>query len=139
MTAPTGSRSACARRIRSGSTATPPAVDSTDNPNEFTLLDLTPLVPHAGGYVHPLTGNSDFGPYPADMPERDAFRGPGFWNVDFVLSKRVRFGIRAVQFRAEAYNLFNHANMYPRADTADVSASDFIGVTRTATAASSSA
>ncbi len=99
--------------------------DSTGNPNEFNLLDLTPLVAHAGGYVHPLTGNSDFGPYPDDMLERNAFRGPGFWNVDFILSKRVRFGTRAVQFRGEAYNLFNHANMYPRADTADVSAHRF--------------
>ena len=101
--------------------------DSTGNPNEFNLLDLTPLLPSAGGYAHPLTGNSDFGPYPADMLERSAFRGPGFWNVDFVLSKRVRFGSRAIQFRGEAYNLFNHANMYPRADTADVSGTDFVG------------
>ena len=86
---------------------------ATDNPNEFKLLDLTPLVRSAGGYVHPLTGNSDFGPYPADMTERNAFRGPGFWNVDFGLSKRVRFGgTYAVQFRLEAYNLFNHANMF---------------------------
>ena len=60
------------------------AVDgsATGNPNEFKLLDLTPLMPSAGGYVHPRTGNSDFGPYPADMTERNAFRGPGFWNVD---------------------------------------------------------
>jgi hypothetical protein len=94
---------------------------STDNPNEFSLLDLTPLVAHAGGYVHPLTGNSDFGPYPADMTERDAVRGPGYWNVDFGLSKRVRFGTRAVQFRIEAYNLFNHANLFPNTGTADVS------------------
>ena len=46
------------------------------------------------------------------MTERDAVRGPGYWNVDFGLSKRVRFGTRAVQFRLEAYNLFNHANMF---------------------------
>jgi outer membrane receptor protein involved in Fe transport len=94
---------------------------ATDNPNEFSILDLTPLVGHAGGYVHPLTGNSDFGPYPADMTERDAVRGPGYWNVDFGLSKRVRFGTRAVQFRIEAYNLFNHANLFPNTETADVS------------------
>jgi hypothetical protein len=96
---------------------------ATENPNEFTLLDLTPLVAHAGGYVHPLTGTSDFGPYPADMTERDAVRGPGYWNVDFGLSKRVRFGTRAVQFRIEAYNLFNHANLFANTNTADVSGS----------------
>ena len=94
---------------------------STDNPNEFSLLDLTPLAAHAGGYVNPITGNSDYGPYPADMTERDAVRGPGYWNVDFGLSKRVRFGTRAVQLRLEVYNLFNHANMFANTNTADVS------------------
>jgi hypothetical protein len=99
----------------------------TGNPNEFALLDLGRLLPYAGGYVHPLTGNTDYGPYPADMTERDAFRGPGFWNVDFGLSKRVRFMDHyAVQFRLEAYNLFNHANMFVHADAADLSATDTI-------------
>ena len=104
------------------------AVDgaSTGNPNEFNLLDLTPVVAYAGSYTHPLTGNSDFGPYPASMTERNAFRAPGIWNVDFSLSKRVRFGTQAVQFRVEAYNLFNHANMYARIGSADVSSADFI-------------
>jgi outer membrane receptor protein involved in Fe transport len=99
---------------------------ATDNPNEFSLLDLTPLVAHAGGYVHPVIGTSDFGPYPADMTERDAVRGPGFWNVDFGLIKRVRFGTRAVQLRAEAFNLFNHANLFPNTNTADVAAGSMI-------------
>jgi hypothetical protein len=95
---------------------------ATANPNEFTLLDLSPLVPYAGGYVNPTTGNSDFGPYPADMTERDAFRGPGAWNVDLSLSKRFRFGDRyALQLRVEAYNVFNHANMYVNSPNADLS------------------
>jgi outer membrane receptor protein involved in Fe transport len=94
---------------------------STDNPNEFSLLDLTPLAAHAGGYVNPITGNSDYGPYPADMTERDAVRGPGYWNIDFGLSKRIRFGTKAVQLRLEVYNLFNHANLFANTNTADVS------------------
>jgi Carboxypeptidase regulatory-like domain/TonB dependent receptor-like, beta-barrel/TonB-dependent Receptor Plug Domain len=104
--------------------------ESTGNPNEFSLFDLTPLLPHAGGYVNALTGNSDFGPYPADMTERNSVRGPGYWNVDFGLSKRVRFGTRAVQFRIEAYDLFNHANMFPKTDTADLSSVTEITGTR---------
>ena len=32
-----------------------------------------------------------------------------------------------MQVRGEAYNLFNHANMYPHADTADLFSTDFIG------------
>ena len=100
---------------------------ATGNPNEYKLLDLTPLVQYAGGYVHPLTGNSDFGPYPDDMTERDAFRGPGFWNLDLGVSKRVRMGPRyALQFRFEFYNLFNHANMYAQASNADISSFDSI-------------
>ena len=100
---------------------------STGNPNSYNLLDLTPLEPLAGTYVNRITGNSDFGPYPANMTERDAFRGPGFWNVDFSLSKRARFSDRmAVQFRVEAYNLFDHANMYARTGDADISSVSFI-------------
>jgi outer membrane receptor protein involved in Fe transport len=94
----------------------------TGNPNEYTLLDLTPILATAGSYVNPLTHNSDFGPYPSTMTQRDAFREPGYWNVDFLMSKRFRFGGHyAAQFRLEAYNLFNHANMYVHADSADVS------------------
>jgi len=108
------------------------AVDgnSTGNPNEFSLFDLTPLIAHAGGYVNTLTGNSDFGPYPADMMERNSVRGPGYWNVDFGLSKRVRFGTRAVQFRIEAYDLFNHANLFPKTENADLSSFTEITGTR---------
>lgn len=104
--------------------------DSTGNPNEFSLMDLSGLLAHAGGYVNAITQNSDFGPYPTDMTKRNAVRGPGYWNVDFGLSKRVRFGTRAVQFRIEAYNLFNHANMFPKTDTADLSSATEITGTR---------
>ncbi|MFN8093504.1 MAG: TonB-dependent receptor [Vicinamibacteria bacterium] len=94
----------------------------TGNPNEFKLLDLTPILGSAGAYVNPLTGNSEFGPWPADMTKRDAFRGPGAWNLDLTLSKRFRVGERyALQFRVEAYNVFNHANMFVYTSNADVS------------------
>jgi len=99
----------------------------TGSPNEFTLLDLTPIMGSAGAYVNPITGNSEFGPWPATMTERGAFRGPGSWNVDMSLSKRFRFGDRyALQVRVEAYNLFNHANMIAYTTNADVSSFDSI-------------
>jgi hypothetical protein len=61
------------------------------------------------------------------MTKRDAFRGPGYWNVDFGFSKRFRFGSNyAAQIRIEAYNLFNHANMYVQAANADLSYSDML-------------
>ena len=75
----------------------------------------------AGAYVNPITGNSEFGPYPADMTERNAFRGPGAWFFDLSMSKRFRFGDHyALQLRAEAYNVFNHANMYAVTGNADI-------------------
>ena len=54
------------------------------NPNEFSCSTSAGADAVAAGYVNPITGNSDFGPYPADMTKRDAFRGPGCWNIDFV-------------------------------------------------------
>jgi hypothetical protein len=44
---------------------------------------------------------------------RGAFEGPGSWNYDFALLRSIALtesGIR-LQFRAEFYNLFNHANL----------------------------
>jgi hypothetical protein len=100
---------------------------ATGNPNEFNLLDLTPLLGAAGSYINPITKNTDFGPYPSNMTQRDAFRGPGKWNVDFGLNKRFRFAsTRAVQVRFEAFNVFNHANMYVHTDNADISGTTMI-------------
>ena len=46
---------------------------------------------------------------------RNAFRGPGFWNVDFSFSRSFtlpRMGEQGrLQFRAEFFNLFNHTNL----------------------------
>ena len=100
---------------------------ATGNPNEYQLLDLTPILGAAGSYVHPLTGNSDFGPYPSNMTERDSFRGPGAWDLNFSLHKRFRFGTRyAAQFRLEMFNVFNHHNMYANTVSADVSSASMI-------------
>jgi hypothetical protein len=44
---------------------------------------------------------------------RNAFRGPGLWNLDASLAKMVRINdSHALQFRAEAFNVFNHANLF---------------------------
>jgi outer membrane receptor protein involved in Fe transport len=95
---------------------------SDGTPNLFTLLDMNPLQAAYGSYVNPRTGNSDYGPYPSTMTERNAFRGPGAWYLDLGFSKRFRFGDHyAVQLRLEAYNLFNHANMFAQTGDAEVS------------------
>ena len=46
---------------------------------------------------------------------RNVFRGPGFWNMDFGLSRSIAFprlGEQGrIQLRAEVFNLFNHTNL----------------------------
>jgi hypothetical protein len=64
-------------------------------------------------YVNPVTLTSEFGPWPSGMTARNAFRGPGVWNIDlgvyknFTITERVK-----AQFRGEFYNLPNHPNLY---------------------------
>ena len=97
----------------------------TGQPNEFNLIDLSGQVP--GGFFNPtvvLPGFgplSEFGPFPTNMTKKDAFRGPGFWNVDFGLFKNihVRENMR-LQIRGEFYNVFNHANMFVDGASAEV-------------------
>ena len=65
------------------------------------LLDKTKFRPPVGENIGNLT--------------RNIFRGPGFWNVDFGLSRSFplpRLGEQGrIQFRAEFFNLFNHTNL----------------------------
>jgi hypothetical protein len=58
-------------------------------------------------------GISDFGPFPANMTGRNAFRGPGAWNLDAAVNKDFKLTERyGLTFRAEGFNIFNHHNMY---------------------------
>ena len=90
---------------------------STTSPNLFNLLNL-PAATSFGNAA--LDGISDFGPYPATMTARNAFRGPGAWNLDVALSKTFPITERVgLEFRAEGFDIFNHANMYVVAANAD--------------------
>ncbi|MFL6436951.1 MAG: TonB-dependent receptor domain-containing protein [Terriglobales bacterium] len=86
--------------------------------NSFNLLTLP-----AGNTAvfNPTLGISDFGPYPADMTHRNAFRGPGAWNLDLSASKRfrIREGMD-LEFRAEGFNVLNHHNFYVNGANLDV-------------------
>jgi hypothetical protein len=109
--------------VQPGLNRTPAStLQSTGDPNSFVYLDLANQAAGVGSYVNPLTGNSDFGPFPSNMDVRNGFRAPGLWNVDAIFSKRVAFaGTKGVQVRIEVYNLFNHANLYVRQDATDLS------------------
>jgi outer membrane receptor protein involved in Fe transport len=90
--------------------------------NLFNLLDISNQAASAGAYVNPLSGNSEFGPFPANMTTKDAFRGPGYWNADFGLYKTFQISERVkLQIRGEFYNAFNHANMFLLGGNADIS------------------
>ncbi len=92
---------------------------STGQPNEFKLIDLSGQTP--GNYIDPKSGTSEFGPFPSGMTRKDAFRGPGFWNVDFGLFKNIRLRENMrLQIRGEFYNVFNHANMFVDGASAEV-------------------
>jgi outer membrane receptor protein involved in Fe transport len=122
----------CMRALDPGGLSTD-ATQGTDtgSPNQFNLLDLTPAAPLAGSYAHPTQGTSDFGPWPSNMTARNAFRGPGRYFLDMMLSKRFRFGDRySLQLRAEAYNILNHSNLYVLGETADVSSATFVSGAR---------
>ena len=43
--------------------------------------------------------------------ERNAYYGPGWWNVDASLFKRFAFGRQSLELRFEVQNVFNHVNL----------------------------
>jgi len=52
---------------------------------------------------------------------RNAYTGPGYWNINFVAAKTFRITERVnMQFRGEFYNAFNHSNYYINAGNLDV-------------------
>ncbi|MGA2985385.1 MAG: carboxypeptidase-like regulatory domain-containing protein [Terriglobia bacterium] len=88
------------------------------NPTAFcTPGTADPLYP--GGVCPPGLGVPGFG----DVP-RNFLRGPGAWQMDLGLSKRIPVTEQLqLQFRAEAFNIFNRA-MFASPDGL-ISASDF--------------
>jgi hypothetical protein len=116
--------------------------DYSNDFNFYTVPRLTPSAPIAGGVgtpvnvgpnlfnamsvplpasfapLNPTLGISDFGPYPAGMSARNAFRGPGAWNFDMAATKNFKLTERfALEFRAEGYDIFNHHNYYVNTTT----------------------
>jgi hypothetical protein len=61
------------------------------------------------GYLNPSAFADPAGDF--GNLSRDRVYGPGFWDVDFSLSKTTKLGENAsLQFRAECFNIFNHPN-----------------------------
>jgi hypothetical protein len=83
---------------------------ASTGPNLYTIGNL----PDANSFGNPaLLGASDWGPFPATMTARNAFRGPGAWNIDASVSKRFPIHEQVnLEFRAEGFNVLNHHNLY---------------------------
>ncbi len=94
-------------------------------PNRFNYINLSGLVPST--FVDPFSGGTEVGPFPADMSRRNAFRGPGFWNVDAGLYKTISVTEKyRLQIRGEFYNIFNHPNLFVSSGEADLSSQDYV-------------
>ncbi len=104
----------------------PPAADAT-TPNSFVYINLPTRI----DFLNTAAGVSDVGPFPAEMTRRNAFRGPGYWNVDGGLYKRIRFSEKySLQLRLEAFNVFNHANLFFDPNQLDASGFNFVSARR---------
>lgn len=91
--------------------------------NQFSIINVAPTS-FDSTYRDPITGLSEFGPFPKTMTARNFFRGPGLWNVDFGVHKSTRITERiTAQFRAEFLNAFNHSNLYFIGEDQDISVS----------------
>jgi hypothetical protein len=101
-------------------------------PNTFNYVDMAAFGSLVGTYTNPLTGKSSIGPFPSNMTARDAFRGPGNWNLDLSLAKRFQLTDKVnLQLRCEAYDVFNHANLYVDGATIRANSNDFVRAYRT--------
>ncbi len=79
-------------------------------PNQFVYMNAGTV---NSNYANALAGVSDFGPFPSSMTGRGLFREPGNWNMDLSLNKSFSINERfKAQFRAEAFNVFNHSNLW---------------------------
>lgn len=88
--------------------------------NTFDMIDFSKLKVDEN-YLNPITGDSDFGPWPADTTGRDYFHAPGNVNLDLGIYKNTQVTERLrLQLRLEAYDAFNHANFYVNTGSAYV-------------------
>jgi hypothetical protein len=115
--------SVCSRAILSGpvnltGSVNHDAVGVAGTPNRYNYIGLGGLTP--GEFLDGV-GQAENGPFPANMSKRNAFRGPGVWNLDGALYKnfRVTEG-KQIQLRFEVYNVLNHANLFISGGEAEV-------------------
>jgi hypothetical protein len=95
--------------------------DPIAGPNTYDIFDFSKIAVDES-YLNPVTGSADFGPWPANFTGRNYFHAPGVFNLDMGIYKTTRFTERvSMQLRLEAYNAFNHSNLYINESSAYIS------------------
>jgi hypothetical protein len=102
----------------------PDGASGTQRPDLVPGVSLTPPGGKSiGEWINPAAfayPAGDFGTTP-----RDVGRGPGTWQMDFGLGKRIPLTERAsLEFRSEFFNIFNHPQLGSPQATCDVSVSN---------------
>jgi hypothetical protein len=101
------------------------ALKAGATPNNFVYLDVSSKVDSS--FFNKQMGTSDWGPFPSNMIDRNFFRRPGYWNMDFAVHKNFQITeSKRLQFRAEAYNFFNHPNLDVALGDNDVSSISYV-------------
>ena len=96
-------------RMLNGGTIAFNGTSIQNGPNLFNFISLSNVPVNSGD----ILGNNEVGPYPSNMSKRNPFRGKGFWNADVSAYKSISVSERyKLQFRMDAFNLFNHANTF---------------------------
>jgi hypothetical protein len=85
------------------------SVSSSERPNVYANVPIAPAMQTAGNWINAaafyLPADGTFGNL-----GRNVLSGPGLWQVDAALAKRIPFTERlGMQFRAEVFNVFNRA------------------------------
>ena len=94
----------------------------TTAPDIYNLFTFLPA-----NYNHQPNPLSPGAAWPSDMSGRDAFRAPGFWNLDMAVNRELRLSENcSVQLRAEIFNVFNHANLYVIGASANLGAGNTV-------------
>jgi Carboxypeptidase regulatory-like domain len=84
------------------------------HPHVITTAFGTPAIEYYANQANAL-GAWAF-PFGGGVGDRNFARGPGFWNLDFAVLKDFAMpwsDSQKLEFRADAFNLFNHTNFTP--------------------------
>jgi hypothetical protein len=117
----------CTRLTPTASFSTGGAENPADVPGQANRMVFLDLSNQMGGQFVDVSGGTEVGPFPADMTGRNLFRAPGNWNIDGGLYKKFSVAEKYdLQFRAEFYNLVNHANLFISGSETDIANSPFV-------------